>query len=260
MAPGVAPISSGDPPLADGPALSGVAWMNPRPLAIDSASYYAREHGLALDFYTESSKRAAVHLVTLKEDLRYGKARILTSYSHLTQCTIPTPDIDDCWTDTESAVQYLRQLPSALGDLFSEGVHISDLRCLTRKILRCEVPILRSDNNLDLLGLARDIYERRAIPSAEIEIPLIETDASGDEGLRFPCWSDQLMKHFEKHLFKEGIQNQEVSQFYEGLGLCGGASVNKPDKEAICRLIDAEFMAYKQRRVMHSTLSEAQYY
>lgn len=240
----------GDQILQDGPALWGRAWGNPRPLAIDSASYYAQEHGLTFDFYTESSKRAAVHLISLKKEYpRNGKDRMLNNCSRLTHCTIPTSGISDCWVDTESTVTYLQQLPSALDDLFSQSVHISGTRFLAAKTLKCETPILRSDNNLDLLGLVDEIYGRRAVPSAGTEIPLAEPDASGDDGLQFPSWSDQLMKHFDNHLFKEGIQNLEDSQLSGDASSHGFTSVVNPDKESTCGLIDIEYTMFKRSRV-----------
>lgn len=244
------PDLSGCQVLEYEPALWGRVWENSRPLAIDSASYYAQEHGLTLDFYTESSKRAAAHLISLKEEYpRNEKGWRLTSCSHLTQCTIPTPAINDCWVDTDATVKYLQQLPSESEDLLSQGVHISGPRYSVAKTSRCETPILRSDNNLDLLGFVGEIYRRRTVPAAGTEIPLVETDASGDDGLWFPCWSDQLMKHFDSHLSKERIQNSEDSQLSGDAPLYGVTSVVGPREESICCLIDIEYTAYKQNRV-----------
>ncbi|MBE3049679.1 hypothetical protein IMZ48_45725 [Candidatus Bathyarchaeota archaeon] len=243
------PMSPDNQCPGDEPVSWSRAFRNPRPLAIGSASHYAQEHGLTLDFYTESSKRAAAHLISLKGDSQHAKGRELTSYSHLAQCTIPTPGISDSWLDTEPSVQYFQQLLSALDDPCLQSVGILEPRHRVAKEARCEIPVLRSDNNLDLLGLVCDIYNRQAVPLAETSMPLVEPDASGDEGLHFPCWSDQLTKHFDNHLPKEVLQNGEASPQAEDAGFYGTADVGKPDRKAISGLIETEFTVYKQSRV-----------
>lgn len=233
----------------DTPASWSRVWANPRPLAIGSASYYAQEHGLTLDFYAESSKRAATNLISLKGDSEISKGRGLTSYSHLTQCTIPAASISDPWFDTEPSIQYCHQLLSALDDPCLHRMHVSEPRHLAAKEVTCEIPTLRSDNNLDLLDLAHNIFIRRAVQLAETSIPLAESDVPGDDGLRFPCWSDQLTKHFDNHLPKEAIQDGEVFQLSEDTSLYGVSNVGKPGREEIWELIDTEFTVYKHNRV-----------
>lgn len=234
----------------DGPALWGRAWRSTRPLAIDSASYYAQENGLTFDFYTESSNRAAAYLVSLKEEHPpKDKDQRLTSCAHLAQCTIPAPGISDCWVDAEPTVEYLQHLHSPLEGHFSGDTHISEPKYTAVKSSRCENPILRSDNNLDLLDLAGEIYRRRAIPSVGTEIPLVETDSSGDGGLQFPCFLDQLKKHFDNYLSKEGIHNVEDTQISGDSSFYGVSDVANPGKELINGLIDLEYMRYKKSRV-----------
>lgn len=225
------------------------AWRNPRPLAIGSASHYAQEHDLTVDFYVESSERAASHLVSLNADSQHMKGKLLTSYSHLTQCTIPASSIEDHWLDTEQSVEYLQQLHSSLDSLGLQCTYLLEPKQLSATKSRCELPVLRSDNNLDLFDLAYGIYSRRASALAEISIPPIEIDPSGDDGLQFPCWSHQLMRHFDSYLPKETIQNPEVFEVPEYAVLYSATDISDPDKEATSGLIEGEFNAYKQGRV-----------
>lgn len=233
----------------NGAAIWSHAWRKPRPLAIGSASHYAQEHNLTVDFYVESSERAASHLISHNADSQHVKGQRLTSYSHLIQCTIPAPSINDHWLDPEPSVGYLQQLLSSLEGLCLQGSHPLEPRQLAATKSRCELPILKSDNNLDLLGLAHDIYSRRASALTETSVPPIEIDASGDDGLQFPCWSDQLMKHFDSHIPKEAVQKLEGFQVPEYAALYSTADISDPSKEAISGLIETEFMVYKQSRV-----------
>lgn len=249
MSQGVPPCPRGHQAPGGGTATWSHAWRNPRPLAIGSASHYAQEHDLTVDFWVESSERAASHLVSLNADSQHLKGKQLSSYSHLTQCTIPAPSIDDHWLDTEPSVEYLQQLLSSLDSLGLGGTYPLEPKQLTATESRCELPVLRSDNNLDLLDLAYDIYSRRASTLAVTSIPPIEVDPSGDDGLQFPCWSHQLMRHFDSYIPKEGIQNPEGFQVPEYAVLYSATDINDPDKEAIAGLIESEFIAYKQGRV-----------
>lgn len=225
------------------------AWRNPRPLAIGSAPHYAQEHNLTVDFYVESSQRAASHLISLNADSQHVKGQQLTGYSHLTQCTIPAPRIDDNWLDTEPSVAYIQQLLFSLDSLCLQGTCYLESRQLAATTLRYELPILSSDNNLDLLSLAHVIFSRRVSRLVEASIPPIEIDASGDDSLQFPCWSEQLTKHFDSHIPKEAIQNAEGSQVPEYAAFYSTAGISNQDKEAISCLIETEFMVYKKSRV-----------
>ena len=245
---GVPPSPLGSQGQADESAFGSYASRRTQPLTTGSASYYAQAHSLTIDFYTESSKRAATHMVSMREKCEHGKGLSLSSCSHLTRCTIPNPSINDCWVDSETSVQYLQQLLSSLDGSFIQGYHASEPRHLEAKALYCEVPILKSDNNLDLLALACAIHSRRAVPHAETAIPPIQTSSAEDEGLIFPCWSRHLMKHFDSHLSKEGIQDWDDS-WAQGSGLPGVAEIVESDKEAICGLIDVEFELYRTSRV-----------
>ena len=231
---------------------------NFRPLAIGPASSYAQEHSLTFDFYEESSKRAAAHLIALKGDSSLTKTWALTSYSHLTQCTIPAQAINDLWLDSESSAQYCHWFFSSLDDPCAQSLHALEPRYLAAKRARCGIPILKSDNNLDLLDIAYNIYARRAVPSADISIPQIDTETSGDEGLCFPSWSDQLVKHFDNHLSREAIRNLHDLELSEvGIANATGG-ITKHDKQATCELIDAEFTAYKEQRVRALAQSASQ--
>lgn len=243
------PRSRGRQAPEDGAAPWSHVWGNPRPLAIGSASHYAQEHNLAVDFYMESSERAASHLIALSADCQHVERQQLTSSSHLTQCTIPAPTVDDYWMDTQSSTAYWQQLLSSLDGLCLRSMYALEPRYQAATRSRCELPILRSDNNLDLLGLAHVIYSRRASALAEASIPPIEIDASGDDGLHFPCWSDQLMKHFDSYIPKEAIQDPNDSRVLEYVVLYSTADISDPDQEAISGLIEMEFMVYKQGRV-----------
>lgn len=220
-----------------------------RPLVIGSSSHYAQEHQLTVDFYAESSERAAVYLSSLKAATPYGGPRGLTSYHRLTQCTNPAPSIGDSWLDTEESLQYSRKLLSSLDGPCQWSVHIPDPRVLASKRSRLELPVLGSGKNLDLLVLINDIYNRQAPQSAEFSIPPLEVDESGGEGLSFPCWADQLMKHFDSCLCKEAIQDGGDSLPREDSFFYSTADTRGASKEGIYSLIDVEFALCKKFQV-----------
>lgn len=174
----------------------------------DTPRNYALASGLSVDCHTETLNRVLQTVKSLQETVpAFGRGE-LTSFRHLTECTIPSPNIsEDDALDLE-AEQFMPLLPEILYppcDLYLSPPR--SRRAEDAKRLKLELPILRSNHNVDVLRQQRDIAAMQDTSLNDHHLPLDPVDNDIDEGLVFPGWTKALLANTNRCLEKESLEH-----------------------------------------------------
>ncbi|OIW31836.1 hypothetical protein CONLIGDRAFT_641615 [Coniochaeta ligniaria NRRL 30616] len=162
-----------------------------RPLLNDAAhqaAEYLRSVGLTVayeDIFQQWMLNEPRKLASQSED-----STGLTSWDGLPDCSIPsTVSAPEQWEASDKSLSFLshaykRQSEAEVEGLISQIKEQTEANSIRR--LKLELPVLRTDNEIDLRRYKRRICVAREVHLAGHHLPLEPCDEDKDEGLEFP--------------------------------------------------------------------------
>lgn len=179
------------------------------PSSTVDADHYARDNGLTIDsllFEWPQLVDGDQAIISTLVDLGPGQ---LIETVQLQECLfraiIPTTEQ---WQMSATSLQILQQVCGRCKT--NEVVDLVSQQCFTetstRRRLKLEIPVLRSDHGTDCLRLARRVNAFRKEPLPDHRLPLHPVEAEKGEGLEFPQSMVQMDKDQMKAVEEESLE------------------------------------------------------